>query len=643
MEKLNKDIELQTELAVVSVSETFAIAEQVARQGAQDRNIRGYLRDVNTHSQITTHPNYKTVSDTLVAYNDSFDKLFFVWIANDRANFFIDNTRFVSNPDYVASSRPWYDLALSSDKVEFTSPYADVGTGTIVVSAITAVREDNGDPFGFIAADVSLATIPGIMEEYTIGDKGTNFLIGKDGALIYAADQQLLDDEVNIKDMPELASFGNAVLSGGTDIGETEYNGKHYIVAYKPLEINGWGVIQLVDSEEAFGGLRGFTQIVLLIFVAGAVILAGFIFMAIRVTMIPVKQATEFAMVIGSGDLTQTVSDKNLRRKDEIGRMANAFNDMNRNFATLISGIVESSHQVSASSEQMTVTSEEVSKSAIEVSTTIEEIAQGATDQASSTEVGANKTYELGDLIEANKGFMKSLNDSSSVMVNMVDQGLVIVNGLSDKTKETNTAAQEIFTVIQKTDESTAKIGEASNMIASIADQTNLLALNAAIEAARAGEAGRGFAVVADEIRKLAEQSTESTKEIDMIVQELVESSKLAVKSIEQVNLILAEQVESVNNTEAKYQEIYKAVERAVEAIENLNVSEKNMEQKKAEILDTIQGLSAIAEQNAASTEEASAAVTEQSAAMEEIVGASRGLSQLADELINSISKFKID
>lgn len=645
-ENIMGQITLESSLASNNVSEIFAITEQVARQAAEDRNIQQYLAEVNVHSQITTHPLYKVVDETLEAVNDSYDPLLFVWIANDRANFFIDNTHFVSKPGYDASSRPWYDLALNNPGVSFTSPYADVGTGSMVVSGITALKE-NGKAYGFVSADVSLATIPGIMEQYHIGENGTNFLIASNGSLIYAEDENLLGDADNegsqISDLPGLESIGTKVLKGEDGIVEVEYNGRVYIVAYEPLNINGWGYLQLVDHDEAYSSLKIFTRSIVIIFVLGTVLLLLFIFFSIKSTMKPIKTATEFAKVLAKGDFTVEVDETHLKREDEIGQLSKAFKEMTISFKKLVGEIAESSTSVTEASDSLASTSNQVSAASVEVSTTIEEIARGAVEQAESTEKGAVKTLELGDLIENNKTHMDALNQSSEVVVKLVDDGLEIVSELSEKAKETSNATDEIFEVIQKTDKSSAKIGEASNVIASIAEQTNLLALNAAIEAARAGEAGKGFAVVADEIRKLAEQSTQSTAEIDEVVRELLDSSNLAVETIKRVSQIIKEQVDYVQDTENKYKEISSAISVSTDAIGNLNKSEDVMEMKKAEILDTIQNLSAIAEENAAGTEEAAASVVEQSSAMNEIVNASGSLSELAEELNNSIKKFKLN
>ena len=237
---------------------------------------------------------------------------------------------------------------------------------------------------------------------------------------------------------------------------------------------------------------------------------------------------------------------------------------------------------------------------------------------------------------------MGNLNRASSKVAEVVNEGLLDMNKLSKITEESNGATKEIYEVILKTNESSNRIGQASSVIASIADQTNLLALNAAIEAARAGDAGRGFAVVADEIRKLAEQSSQSTKAIDEIVGELQKNAKDAVKTMERVSTISKEQTSGVIQSKDKYILIAQAMKDAQIALEQLNASGEEMRKMKDEILTTLQNLSAIAQENSAATEQTTASMEEQTASMEEISSSSEDLSNLAQDLQSIILKFNV-
>jgi len=237
---------------------------------------------------------------------------------------------------------------------------------------------------------------------------------------------------------------------------------------------------------------------------------------------------------------------------------------------------------------------------------------------------------------------MKNLNEVVQTVRQLVNEGLHEMQDLSSISSESRDATKNVQNVILKTNESSNKIGEASNVIALIAEQTNLLALNAAIEAARAGEAGRGFTVVAEEIRKLAEQSANSTKEIDKVVSELQINSRSVVDYMKKVSSVAKEQEKSVTNSTEKYMMITTAINAAEQAVEKLNVSGEKMEVMKDEILATLQNLSAIAEENSASTQEVAASIQEQTTAVEKITGISKDMSQSAENLNAMVSLFNL-
>jgi methyl-accepting chemotaxis protein len=382
----------------------------------------------------------------------------------------------------------------------------------------------------------------------------------------------------------------------------------------------------------------------------GSIILNILIYISLGITLLlihigvirGIKVAIEYIKNVAEYDLSNSMPQKYLKGKDEVGDLARMIHKIEENLRNLVKAITDTSEQVAASSEELSATSKETAVSTNEMAKAIDEISKGATEQAESTSRGSKRLAELGELIEEDQQNIIVLTDSSNKVDNLVKEGLEVVDLLSRKTIESGEATNSVYQSIVKTDESSNKISEASGLITSIAQQTNLLALNASIEAARAGENGKGFAVVANEIRKLAEQSTESTKVIDEIVYNLQKDSKEAVDIMKRVKKIVEEQALHVTHTEGNYRVISDAIESSVDAVNIINKTSSVMESRKNEVLDNIQSLSAVAEQNAAGTEEALASIEAQSSSVNKIAESSIHLSKLAHQLHVLVSKFKV-
>ena len=340
----------------------------------------------------------------------------------------------------------------------------------------------------------------------------------------------------------------------------------------------------------------------------------------------PIIQTAKYAQRIAELDIQEDIDAKYLRMNDEIGILAKAFQSVVDNLRNIIIEINGTSEQMASSSEELTSISGQAANASQEVAKTVQEIAEGASDQARLTEDGSSKALLLGENIGKVKEYISSVNVNANHVNDVVNTGIVEINSLYEITDESTNAIKEIYHVIMDTNESSAKIGEASSVIENIAAQTNLLSLNASIEAARAGEAGRGFAVVAQEIGKLAEQSKVSANVINGIVSELQNHIKSAVQTVERVSNISEEQAKSVINSREKYQLIADAINQTRQAVMQLNTSGEEMDQVKQDIMDVLQNLSAIAEENAAATQQASASTEEQTASIEEIAGASESL-----------------
>jgi methyl-accepting chemotaxis protein len=512
---------------------------------------------------------------------------------------------------------------------------APIKSGEQVVGALIARKDGNA--------------LSELVDDTGYGEKGYGYIINGKGTVIAHPDRDKVLSQFNPidaakedKSLTSLANVFQQIITEKKGVKDYSYQGNQLYAGYTTIEGTDWIFVITADTKEALSSVSSLQlRIIIIALIILLISILITYFMGVSITK-PIIRTVKLADKIATLDITDSIEPKYLKKKDEIGTLARALHSIIENLRSIITDINSTSEQLAAASEELTATSEQSATVSEEVAITVEEIASGAADQAKNTEEGSLKADAMGVAIENDQNYLKGLNSATEAVVQVLNEGLKEIDHLSVKTEENNQASRRIREVILKTNDSSNKIGEASSVITSIADQTNLLALNAAIEAARAGDAGKGFAVVADEIRKLAEQSATSTRDIDEMVKELQLNSLEAVKTIEEMSIVIKDQTESVEMNKNSYLAIAEAIKDAEEAVTRLNVSAQEMEKMKSEILDALQNLSAIAEENSASTQQVTASLEEQSASVQEIANSSESLANLAQDLQTIIKKFTL-
>jgi methyl-accepting chemotaxis protein len=277
-----------------------------------------------------------------------------------------------------------------------------------------------------------------------------------------------------------------------------------------------------------------------------------------------------------------------------------------------------------------------------DISTAVENLAVGATAMANDVQNTSTITVDIGSAIDDVSG---SVNDTLSKVHQLSESSQKlkeVLEILRKADEETDAKAEQVAGSVNETAEVVSKISTAADGIINIAGQTNLLALNASIEAARAGDAGRGFSVVAENIKGLATESDRLAGEITTMLKDISTYSERNKELTASIKEATAKENDSLAKMAEDFNEMLAILDQAKSENQATAQQTVNMTAKKEGILDSIESLSSISEENAASTEETSASIDQLNQNMENVVSQAEKLNSIADELKKSVSFFKI-
>lgn len=362
---------------------------------------------------------------------------------------------------------------------------------------------------------------------------------------------------------------------------------------------------------------------------------------SIRMIAVPLDRLAETTKQISEGDLTKRVDY--LNRPDEIGALANQFQRMVDHLRDMIANVRDTTNQVVTSSEQLSAGAEHTTKTIEQVSVAIQEIAASSERQLAELEAGAQGMGEMSAQASDMSEQVHAVSETMGKTTVAAEEGNSSVLSVVEKMERIQQTVDELGEVIQTLGEHTANIGGIVEVITGIAQQTNLLALNASIEAARAGEEGRGFAVVASEVRKLAEGSEQSAKQIAELIGSVQAEVERAVVSMEDAKQGVQEGILAVDTSGRSFSRIRKAVRSAADKMEGIVAGAKGMAIGTETAKDSIKGNQQVSEELVSKTQTISAAAEEQLASVEEIAASAAHLSRMAEQLKGMVDKFQVD
>ena len=488
-----------------------------------------------------------------------------------------------------------------------------------------------------IIADISYEYIMEILNTLDAGEGSyVGMVTNMDGREVLSNLYELPENPVFVG-----SDFYEEAMASEEESGSKEvtYNGEDYLFIYSKIPSQDAAICALVlnDTITAQAAEIGKITVVVVILAVIVALALGIVFAsnmsgAIGYMCYKVQKVAE-------GDLTVSIKNK---RKDEFKLLTEELGMMIKNIKHLITNVTTASDDLNIASDQVAESSRMFMQTSEGIQHAVSEIEQGV---AKLDEDSADCLSQMDSLSEKIGAVTEGTGVIGGLAVETgesIKQGVESVSELTGTAQSTTEITTHVVEAIGVLETKTRSIGQIIGVINGIAEQTNLLSLNASIEAARAGEAGRGFSVVAEEIRKLADQSLGSAKQISKIVDEIIANMGEVVKVAKKAEDIVKLQEESVGNTTHSFNEMEGQVHTLVESLEGIKAGANNMEEAGAATLGAIESISAISAETSACSTNVSDMAAKQMSAIHTLDEAANQLTARAEELTVLLQQFKI-
>ena len=631
MKEAKASLQKQEKSAMSSIDESISLITKNGQDMADNPLVNGYLNNLETGKSDLQMK--RILVDEFKATMKTYEIYDNILLLDKNGTVMVSALGTIDGKSLSATE--YYVRMKAAKTVQISKAKKSASSGKNVFVVAVPILDSNNEIRGTILTSVLLSQISKITNAIKIGDTGYIYILESDGTVIaHSSEKEILQKNILKVDI------GKEILAKKQGVGQYTYAGVSKLVAYDTNKELGWTFVANIPVKELTK-----TASLVIMAIAGIILLtiiiaASLAIMIARGIAKPIEKVSEAMNQIAQGDLTIAVNEKG---KDEIALMSGKINKTLTGLKESIKGVKDTSNEVGASAVTLSSTSRQMTSVANEVASAIQEVAKGALEQAN----------EIADVVSLLNDFTGQLSLVEDKLVNVNnkanDTQMRAINGkgqidsLVNSIKEIKTSFEVVVNKVTGLSDTVSKIGNITDVINGVSEQTNLLALNAAIEAARAGEQGKGFAVVADEIRKLAEESKNSSEEILNLVKSISKETDDVIDTTASVKELITHQEGIASETIMSFEDIINSVVEIAPLMQETNISLKSVDASKTAVINKVQNVSAVAEEVSASSEQISASSEEMLSSCEEVAEFATKVDEAAQNLRNRVGMFKVD